>query len=137
MIKKLTLPLAIVGAVSLAHMAFTSLVPSAQATVVLPQCSPLHSQGTCELMAANTRMHHNMDIEWTGDVDTDFMRGMVPHHQGAVEMAQIVVQYGKDPQVRALAQKVIAAQNEEIEQMNDWLRTHPQKSSDVQPTHHH
>lgn len=137
MIAKLTIPLAIVGAVCLAHMAFTSIIPSAQATVVLPQCSPLYSQGTCKLIAANTHMHQNMNIEWTGDVDTDFMRGMIPHHQGAVDMAKIVLEHGKDPQVRALAQKVIAAQNEEIEQMNAWLRAHPQKSAAVQPEHHH
>ena len=136
-LQKLTIPLAAVGAVCLVHMAVTSIIPSAQATVVLPQCSPLYSQGTCELMAANTQMHQNMNIEWTGDVDTDFMRGMIPHHQGAVDMAKIVLEHGKDPQVRALAQKVIAAQNEEIEQMNTWLRAHTQKSARVQPEHHH
>lgn len=135
--KKLTLPLAIVGVVWLAHMAVTLMVPTAHATVVLPQCSPLYSQGTCELMAANTQMHQDMNIEWTGDVDTDFMRGMVPHHQGAVQMAQIVLEHGKDPQVRELAQKVIAAQNQEIEQMNAWLRAHPQTPASVQPSHHH
>lgn len=136
-LQKLTLPLAIVGAVCLAHMAVTSMVPTAQATVVPPQCSPLYSQGTCELMAANTKMHQNMNIEWTGDVDTDFMRGMVPHHQGAVQMAQIVLEHGKDPQVRELAKKVIAAQNQEIEQMNAWLRAHPQTPASVQSSHHH
>lgn len=133
---KITLPLTTVGAACLLYMAVAS-IPPAHAAEVLPQCSHSYSQGTCELMEANTQMHQHMNIEWTGDVDTDFMRGMIPHHQGAVEMAKIVLKHGKDPQVRELAQKVIAAQNQEIEQMNAWLRAHPRKPASVQPSHPH
>lgn len=134
-IMKITLPLAVVGAACL-HMAVAS-IPTAHAAEAAPQCAHSYSQGTCELMEANTQMHQHMNIEWTGDVDTDFMRGMIPHHQGAVDMAKIVLKHGKDPQVRALAQKVITDQNAEIEQMNAWLRAHPQKSAAAQPEHHH
>ena len=72
-------------------------------------------------MEANNRMHAAMMQEYTGNADVDFIRGMIPHHQGAVEMAKIVLEHGKDPEVRALAEAVIAAQEAEIKWMQDWL----------------
>jgi uncharacterized protein (DUF305 family) len=72
-------------------------------------------------------MHKDMMIEPTGDVDVDFVRGMIPHHQGAVDMAKIVLEKGKDPEIRKLAQDVIDAQEREIKFMNDWLKKHGQE----------
>lgn len=76
---------------------------------------------TAGYKAANARMHTDMDIQYSGDADIDFVRGMVPHHQGAVDMAQIVLQYGADAEVKAFAESIIAAQEEEIAWMEAWL----------------
>lgn len=79
------------------------------------------SPGSQALEAANGNMHKAMAVEMTGDVDVDFVRSMIPHHEGAVEMAKIVLQYGKDPEIRKLAGEIVAAQESEIALMNAWL----------------
>lgn len=80
---------------------------------------------TLAFMEANARMHADMTIPFTGDADVDFIAGMIPHHQGAVEMAKIVLEHGDDPDVRKLAEAIIAAQETEIAWMTEWLAKNP------------
>jgi uncharacterized protein (DUF305 family) len=74
-------------------------------------------------------MHAAMTITYTGNADVDFARGMIPHHKGAVEMAKVVLQYGKDPQLRKLARDIIKAQDTEIAFMQRWLKKNVKASN--------
>ena len=64
--------------------------------------------------AAMTKMMNGMDVTPTGDVDADFVEMMVPHHQGAIEMARAVLRYGRNAQIKRLAQEIIVTQQQEI-----------------------
>ncbi len=66
-------------------------------------------------------MHHGMMIQYTGDADLDYVRGMIPHHQGAVDMARILLATGNDPELNRLANDIFDSQTYEIAWMQDWL----------------
>ena len=75
-------------------------------------------------IAANAKMHEGMAIEFSGNADVDFVRGMIAHHQGAIDMARIVLEHGSDPEIRKLAEEIITAQEGEIAWMEQWLKDH-------------
>ncbi|AJZ56365.1 hypothetical protein OI25_7943 (plasmid) [Paraburkholderia fungorum] len=71
------------------------------------------------------QMMKNMSAPpYTGDTDKDFVAHMIPHHQGAVSMAEVELKYGKDPAMKRLARNIIKAQNEEIAYMKSWQAKH-------------
>jgi uncharacterized protein (DUF305 family) len=86
-----------------------------------------NGDATSAFKSADDAMMHGMSsIEYTGDADRDFVAHMIPHHEGAVAMAQVELKYGKDPKLRKLARDIVAAQEKEIRFMKQWLAAHPQ-----------
>ena len=69
-----------------------------------------------------TMQHEMSNMKMTGNPDRDFVMMMIPHHRGAVEMAKVELRYGKDPELKKLAQNIIKSQDEEISFMEDWQR---------------
>lgn len=72
----------------------------------------------------NARMHHDMAFASSGDMDRDFARGMIAHHEGAVEMARAELAKGDDPEMRRLATDIVSAQKREIATMRAWTGRH-------------
>ena len=84
---------------------------------------PTASADWSELIASMDKMHMAMGaVARSGNSDVDFVRLMLPHHQAAIDMAKTQLLYGKDPQMRRLAQEIITDQQLEIELMQRWLK---------------
>ncbi|MDR7005577.1 uncharacterized protein (DUF305 family) [Paraburkholderia strydomiana] len=78
--------------------------------------------------AADEKMMKDMSAPtYTGDADKDFVAHMIPHHQGAIDMAQVELKYGKDPELKRLAKNIIKAQRDEIGFMQRWQAKHGAK----------
>lgn len=91
----------------------------------LPSSKKEQTEGTAglEMEKAMEKMHTGMaSIKASGDDDADFVRFMLPHHQAALDMAKAELTYGKDPQMRRLAQEIVTDQESEIELMQLWLK---------------
>lgn len=69
-----------------------------------------------------TAMMKNMTMTYSDDADVDYIKSMIPHHQGAIDMAKVALQYAKDPEVLKLASEIVKAQEGEISFMQDWLK---------------
>ena len=91
---------------------------------------PVEDTDWAELMGSMERMHAAMaSVKRSGDSDVDFVKLMLPHHQAAIDMAKTQLKYGKDPQMRRLAQEIITDQQSEIELMQLWLKQREAPSS--------
>ena len=83
---------------------------------------------------AMEKMHAAMAaVEPSVSSDVNFVRLMLPHHEAAIEMAKTQLLYGKDPQMRRLAQEIITDQQSEIQLMQLWLKQHGPGSSQEKP----
>ncbi|MBZ5760489.1 MULTISPECIES: CopM family metallochaperone [Rhizobium] len=107
-------------------LAFASSTAFAEDMSKMDMSKPMGDQSPSSqaFAAANAKMHKDMGLTYSGNADADFVRGMIPHHQGAIEMAKVELQYGKDPELRKLAKGVIEAQQKEIKEMEAWLKAH-------------
>ena len=93
----------------------------------MPGMTP--AAATSPLMQAMDKMDKDMAAApQTGNTDQDFVAMMIPHHQGAIDMAKVELAQGKDPVVRRLAHNIIAAQQREIKEMKEWQTKHPAKA---------
>jgi uncharacterized protein (DUF305 family) len=107
---------------------FTALaVVSGMVLTVVPAFAQQdHGMADRDMMAGMEKMSHDMGAApMTGDADRDFVAMMIPHHQGAVAMAETELRYGKDPAMRRLATDIVAAQKKEIAMMQRWQAAHP------------
>jgi uncharacterized protein (DUF305 family) len=82
---------------------------------------PVASPADKAFAASMQTMMKGMNVKRTGKPDKDFVLMMMPHHQGAIDMAKVELQYGTDPEMRQLATDIVTAQEKEIAQMKDWL----------------
>lgn len=90
---------------------------------------PMHEMHE-EMNKSMEQMHHEMSsMKPSNDAEVDFMRMMIPHHKGAIDMARIYLKYGKNPEIRARAEKIISDQNKEIEELERLIEAES-KSSD-------
>lgn len=95
--------------------------------VAEPECKECEPKGDPNIEAFKSSMavmHTNMNIAYSGDADADFVCGMIPHHQGAIDMAEILREEGSDPEIQTLAVSIIRSQNSDIARMNGWLERH-------------
>src|SRR5215472_13133587 len=95
-----------------------------------PSTSIAAESFTSLMMQAMEGMHRDMSIVPSGNPDRDFAAMMIPHHQGAVDMAKVELQFGKSPVLRRLAQGIIVEQLQEIEAMQRELRQLPAASTE-------
>jgi uncharacterized protein (DUF305 family) len=90
-----------------------------------PRAAANEPASTREYRAINDKMHREMAVRFTGDADRDFAAAMIPHHQGAIDMARVALRHGRDPEIRKLAEDIIRAQEAEIAQLRAFLARQP------------
>jgi uncharacterized protein (DUF305 family) len=97
------------------------------AAAAIPWCDGLantpESKFYSEIAQANAQMHRDMEIPPSGDLDRDFAQMMIPHHQGAIDMALLLIKHGRDEKLKRLAQSIVIEQGQEIAYMRSLLAT--------------
>ena len=102
-----------------------ALPPSQHVAQEQTQHQLTESPGWSELSASIQKMHQAMEtLQSSDNSDMDFVKLMLPHHLAAIEMAKTQLLFGKDPEMRRLAQEIISDQQSEIELMQLWLKQH-------------
>jgi uncharacterized protein (DUF305 family) len=90
------------------------------------------SQFAQDMDASMKLMDHEMSAaQMDGNADHDFAAMMMPHHQGAIDMAKAELSHGRDPTMRRLAEEIIADQKSEIDLMNLWMREHHETGKEI------
>lgn len=115
------------AALALSTLAFTASAQAPADPAGMSHAAPADagaSASTQAFQAGSEQMMKDMNAPYTGNADKDFVAHMIPHHRGAVSMAQVELKYGKDPEMRKLAQGIIKAQKQEIAFMKKWQARH-------------
>ena len=107
-----------------AALAFAALLPALAIAPTLAFAQD-NKAAMNAFMDANHRMMNGMSMNMSGNPDKDFVAMMIPHHQGAVDMAKIELARGKDPMLRRLSRNIIASQERQIREMKAWEARHP------------
>jgi len=115
------------------RLCLAALAIDLAAAAASAQPAPTAAQAEAPYLAQNDaamrKMMAGMDVKPTGDVDRDFVDMMVPHHQGAIDMAVAVLRYGRNPAIRRLAQEIIVDQQQEIAAMRRAVGEPPPPSA--------
>ena len=116
-----------------AGLIFTVLaLPVCSLAQSAPMAEESHMDTSMDMSHSMTGMDEKMkSMPMTGDVDYDFAMMMRIHHQGALDMAKSELDHGKNPEMRTMAKKIIAAQKKEIAQFDKWIAKH--KKMDAMP----
>ncbi len=115
------------GVLALSALAFTASAQAPAGHAAMGHGAAVDasaSASTKAFQASGEAMMQGMNAPYTGNADKDFAAQMIAHHQGAVSMAQVELDYGKDPAMRKLAQSIIKAQKQEIALMKKWQAKH-------------
>lgn len=86
--------------------------------------NPNDPPSTKDYKEAHRSMMEGVHVKLTGDPDVDFRVQMIPHHQGAIDMAKVALKHARDAETKAMAQKMIDDQGKEIAEMQAWLKKH-------------
>ena len=123
-----SLAVALVSVISLPAVAQSASAMQSHSATTMSEKMTMNGHAGMQMSQSMNDMCKSMSqMKMSGDVDRDFVVMMKSHHQGAIEMAQMQVDSGKDATVIKAAKKIIVAQKKEIAEFDAWLKKHPVK----------